>query len=238
MSTATLQDRKPQNQSAASSPPTPMSTLVVVAFGLVYVVWGSTYLAIRVGIESFPPLLLAGSRPLLTGLILYPVLRWKTGVRPTPAHWRMSFITGFLLLAIGNGGVCLAERTVPSGVTALLVATVSLWMVLVDWLRPGGTRPGLRVVAGLLLGFSGLALLVGPKNLGGSSRVDPVGVGLLVVASLAWAAGSVYSKHSGGLSGSPLMGAAMQCLAGGVSLWIAGIVSGEVGALHLSAISA
>ncbi len=136
------------------------STLVIIAFGLVYVVWGSTYLAIRVGIESFPPLLLAGSRHLLTGLSLYPILRWKTGVRPTAAHWRMSFITGFLLLFIGNGGVCLAERTVPSGVTALLVATVSLWMVLVDWLRPGGTRPGRRVVAGLLLGFGGLALLV------------------------------------------------------------------------------
>src|SRR6202521_6452434 len=114
------------------------STLVVIAFGLVYVVWGSTYLAIRVGIESFPPLLLAGSRHLLTGFILYPILRWKTGVRPTAAHWRMSFIPGILLLFLGNGGVCFAERTVPSGVTALLVATVSLWMVLVDWLRPGG----------------------------------------------------------------------------------------------------
>ena len=220
-----------------SQPVSRTSTLVIVAFGLVYVVWGSTYLAIRIGIESFPPLLLAGSRHLLTGLILYPLLRWRTGVRPTAAHWRMSFITGFLLLFIGNGGVCLAERTVPSGVTALLVATVSLWMVLVDWLRPGGTRPGPRVIAGLLLGFSGLALLVGPKNLGGSGRVDPFGVGLLVVASLAWASGSVYSKHAGGLSGSPLLGAAMQSLAGGVSLWIAGILSGEVGSLHLHAIS-
>jgi drug/metabolite transporter (DMT)-like permease len=191
-----------------------------------------------VGIESFPPLLLAGSRHLLTGLLLYPILRWKTGVRPTPAHWRSSFITGLLLLGVGNGGVCLAERTVPSGITALLVATVSLWMVLVDWLRPEGTRPGARVIAGLLLGFGGLALLVGPKNLGGAGRVDPWGVGVLVIASLAWASGSVYSKHSGGLSGSPLMGAAMQCLSGGVCLWIAGIVSGEVGALHLSAVSA
>jgi drug/metabolite transporter (DMT)-like permease len=214
-----------------------MSTLVLIAFGLVYVVWGSTYLAIRVGIESFPPLLLAGSRHLLTGLILYPLLRWKTGVRPTAQHWRMSFITGFLLLFIGNGGVCLAEQTVPSGVTALLVATVSLWMVLVDWLRPGGTRPVPRVMAGLILGFGGLALLVGPKNLGGSGRVDPLGVGILLVASLAWASGSVYSKHAGGLSGSPLLGAAMQSLSGGIALWIAGIASGEIRSLHLAAIS-
>src|SRR5882762_5211533 len=238
MSTAIL-ERDPSPSSPAVEPSASRtSTLVIVAFGLVYVVWGSTYLAIRVGIESFPPLLLAGSRHLLTGFILYPILRWKTGVRPTAAQWRMSFITGFLLLCVGNGGVCLAERTVPSGVAALLVATVSLWMVLIDWLRPGGTRPGARVVAGLLLGFSGLALLVGPKNLGGSGRVDPFGVGLLVVASLAWASGSVYSKHAGGLSGSPLLGAAMQSLAGGVSLWIAGIASGEVSALHWSAISA
>ncbi len=236
MSTAIL-ERDPAPSSPAVEPSASrMSTLVIIAFGLVYVVWGSTYLAIRVGIESFPPLLLAGSRHLLTGLILYPILRWKTGVRPTLAHWRMSFITGFLLLFLGNGGVCLAERTVPSGVTALLVATVSLWMVLVDWLRPEGTRPGPRVVAGLLLGFGGLALLVGPKNLGGSARVDPFGVGILVIASLAWASGSVYSKHAGG-PGSPLLGVAMQSLAGGVCLWIAGILSGEVGALHLGAIT-
>jgi drug/metabolite transporter (DMT)-like permease len=216
---------------------TSTSTLVIIAFGLVYLVWGSTYLAIRVGIESFPPLLLAGSRHLLTGLILYPILRRTSGVRPTASHWRISFITGFLLLFIGNGGVCLAERTVPSGITALLVATVSLWLVLIDWLRPGGTRPVPRVVIGLLLGFGGLALLVGPKNLGGAGRVDPFGVGILVIASLAWATGSVYSKHAGGLSGSPLLGVAMQSLAGGVSLWIAGIVTGELGALHLGAIS-
>ncbi len=237
MSTSMLECDPAPSPPAAQPPTSRSSTLVIIAFGLVYVVWGSTYLAIRVGIESFPPLLLAGSRHLLTGLILYPMLRWKTGVRPTAAHWRMSFITGFLLLFIGNGGVCLAERTVPSGVTALLVATVSLWMVLVDWLRPGGTRPGLRVLAGLLLGFGGLALLVGPKNLGGSGSVDPFGVGILVVASLAWASGSVYSKHAGG-PGSPLLGVAMQSLAGGACLWIAGIVSGEVGTLHLRAISA
>src|SRR6266446_3387006 len=237
MSTSMLECDPAPSPPAAQPPTSRSSTLVIIAFGLVYVVWGSTYLAIRIGIESFPPLLLAGSRHLLTGLILYPLLRWKTGVRPAAAHWRMYFITGFLLLFIGNGGVCLAERTVPSGVTALLVATVSLLMVLVDWLRPGGARPGPRVIAGLLLGFSGLALLVGPKNLGGSGRVDPFGVGLLVIASLAWASGSVYSKHAGGLSGSPLLGAAMQSLAGGVSLWIAGILSGEVSALHLHAIS-
>src|ERR1700745_4491825 len=105
MSTTTL-ERDPVPSPPVSAPTGGRtSTLVIVAFGLVYVVWGSTYLAIRVGIESFPPLLLAGSRHLLTGLILYPILRWKTGLRQTPAHWRSSFITGFLLLGVGNGGV-------------------------------------------------------------------------------------------------------------------------------------
>lgn len=233
MSTAMLEQTPP----VADAHRGRASTLVLIAFALVYIVWGSTYLAIRIGIESFPPLLLAGTRHLITGLILYPLLRWKTGVQPTASHWRMSFITGFLLLFVGNGGVCIAERTVPSGVTALLVATVSLWMVLVDWLRPRGTRPVPQVIAGLILGFAGLALLVGPKNLGGSGPVDPLGVGILLIASLAWASGSVYSKHAGGLSGSPLLGAAMQSLSGGVALWIAGILSGEVRGFHFAAVT-
>lgn len=212
------------------------STLVLVAFAAVYVIWGSTFLAIRVGIASFPPLLLAGARHLLTGLLLYPVLRWKTGVQPTAAHWRTAIITGCLLLFIGNGGVCIAEQSVPSGVAALLVGTVSLWMVLIDWMRPGGVRPVPRVVAGLLLGFAGLALLVGPKTLGGSGRVDPVGVGILLVSSFAWASGSIYSRHAPSAN-SALLGVAMQSLAGGVALWIAGFISGETRALDLNVIS-
>jgi drug/metabolite transporter (DMT)-like permease len=140
------------------------------------------------------------------------------------------------LLLIGNGGVCVAEQSVPSGVAALLVATVSLWMVLVDWLRPGGTRPVARVLVGLLLGFAGLALLVGPKDLGGSARINPTGVAILVVASFAWACGSLYSKH-GQMPSSPLLGATMQSLTGGVALWIVGWVSGEVKSLDFAAIS-
>src|SRR5258706_3848711 len=139
----TLLDRDPAPRAPDAEPPASRTSApVIIAFGLVYVVWGSTYLAIRVGIESFPPLLLAGSRHLLTGFILYPILRWKTGVRPTAAQWRMSFITGFLLLCVGNGGVWLAERTVPSGVAALLSATVSLWVASIHWRAPGGA--GLR----------------------------------------------------------------------------------------------
>lgn len=221
-----------------ASPPAPTggTTVILVAFAAVYLIWGSTYLAIRVGVESFPPLLLAGSRHLVFGLMFYPMLRWQTGIRPTLAHWRTAAFTGFLLLFVGNGGVCIAEQTVPSGVTALLVATVSLWMVLVDWLRPGGTRPVARVLLGLLLGFAGLGLLVGPKELGGSARINPTGVAILLVASFAWACGSLYSKH-GQMPSSPLLGATMQSLTGGITLWIVGWVSGEVHSLHLAAVS-
>jgi drug/metabolite transporter (DMT)-like permease len=214
----------------------PSSTLIILAFAAIYLIWGSTYLGIRIGIESFPPLLLAGARHLLTGLILYPILRWKTRIQPTLAHWRTAVVTGVLLLFIGNGGVCVAEGTVPSGVTALLVATVSLWIVLIDWLRPGGARPLPRVVAGILMGLAGLVLLVGPAHLGGSGRIDPKGSALLVIASLAWAFGSLYSKH-GSLPSSPFLGVAMQSLAGGSALCITGLITGEVSAFHFAAIT-
>ena len=225
-------------ETPASPPQSPvrMTTLVLVAFAAVYVVWGSTYLAIRIGVESFPPLILAGLRHFTVGLFLYPVLRKKTGISPTIAHWRTAVIAGALLLFAGNGGLSWAERTVPSGIASLLVASVSLWLVIVDWLRPGGVKPVLRVVMGLLIGFAGLALLVGPAHLGGSERVDPRGAAVLVFASLAWACGSLYSKY-GGMPSSPMLGVAMQSFAGGAILLIAALFAGEFRGLHLGAIS-
>lgn len=212
------------------------SGLIVLSFAAVYILWGSTYLAMRVGIESFPPLLLAAVRHLAVGLSLYPLLRWKTGITPTAQHWKTAAITGFLLLFLGNGSVCWAEQTVPSGVAALLVATVCLWMVLVDWLRPGGHRPSLRVIAGVILGFIGLLFLVGPSHLGGTGRIDPLGSAVLVIASFSWACGSLYSKH-GALPSSPMLGVAMQSLCGGVALVIGGLFTGEFARFHFSAIT-
>jgi drug/metabolite transporter (DMT)-like permease len=211
--------------------------LVLASFAAVYLVWGSTYLAIRIGVESFPPLMLAGLRHFTVGLLLYPVLRWKTSVRPTAAHWKTAAFAGFLLLFVGNGGVSWAEQTVPSGVTALLVATVSLWLVIVDWLRPGGHRPVPKVLLGLVLGFAGMVLLVGPAHLGGSARVDPRGAAVVVIASFAWACGSIYSKH-GGMPSSALLGVAMQSFAGGVVLLVVGYLTGEFHRFHFAAISA
>ena len=211
-------------------------TLLLAAFAAVYVIWGSTYLAIRIGVESVPPLMLAGLRHFTVGALLYPLLRWKTGVRPTAIHWKTAAVTGFLLLFVGNGGVSWSEQVVPSGITAVLVAMVSFWLVIVDWLRPGGHRPVPKVLLGLVLGFAGVALLVGPIHLAGSERVDLSGVVVLVIACFAWACGSIYSKH-GGMPSSALLGVAMQSLAGGVVLLFAGLVSGEFQRFHFAAVS-
>jgi drug/metabolite transporter (DMT)-like permease len=228
---------KDTETSAPSPHPSSGATpLVLAAFAAVYVLWGSTYLAIRIGVESVPPLMLAGLRHFIVGLLLYPILRWKTGVKPTRAHWQAAIVTGFLLLFFGNGGVSWAEQTVPSGITALLVASVSLWLVIVDWLRPGGHRPVPKVVLGLVLGFAGMVLLVGPAHLGGSGRVDPRGAAILVIASLSWACGSLYSKH-GGMPSSAMLGVAMQSFAGGVVLLLAGLLTGEFRHFHFAAVS-
>jgi drug/metabolite transporter (DMT)-like permease len=122
----------------------PGTAMVLAAFAAVYVVWGSTYLAIRVAIETLPPLLMAGARFLLAGGILYAFMRLRGEPAPARRHWVSTSIVGMLLLMFGNGGVVLAERSVPSGVVALLVAMVPMWMVLLEWLRPGGNRPPCR----------------------------------------------------------------------------------------------
>jgi drug/metabolite transporter (DMT)-like permease len=211
------------------------SFLLVASFLAVYFIWGSTFFAIRIGLESFPPLLLAGTRHLGAGAVLYLLFR-RRGDRPTKQQWLTAAITGVLLLFAGNGGVCWAEQTVPSGITALLVATVTLWMVLADWLRPGGHRPSGRVLVGIVIGFAGLLILVGPAHLGNSGRVNPAGAAVLVLASLAWACGSLYSKH-GSLPSSPLLGAGMQGLCGGAVLWIVGLLAGEGAQFHIASIT-
>jgi drug/metabolite transporter (DMT)-like permease len=218
----------PKMNLAASRP-----TLLLLSFVAVYILWGSTFYAIRVGIESFPPLLLAGLRHFLVGLLFYPLFRRATRERPSLSEWRTSFVTGLLLLAIGNGTVSWSEQSVPSGIAALLVATVSLWMVLIDWLRPGGHRPAPRVLAGFLLGFLGMALLIGPKHIGQSERINPVGACALIGASFAWALGSIYSRHHPHPR-SPLLGVGMQTLSGGSVLCLAALVTGETRGFHFS----
>ncbi len=211
---------------------------MLLAFAVVYVVWGSTYLAIRFAIETLPPLLMAAARFLTAGVILYAWRRARGVPAPSTRNWVAAVVVGLLLLLGGNGAVVWAEQTVPSGVAALLVAVVPLWMVLLDWLSPGGRRPGAIVGLGLAVGFAGVALLIGPGAIlrGAASGVDPFGAGVLMVGSFCWAAGSIYSR-SAPLPPAPLLTTGMQMIGGGTGLLIAGLATGEASRLSLSGAS-
>ncbi len=209
---------------------------VLAAFAAVYLVWGSTYLAILFALETLPPFLMAAARFLVSGAAMYAWTRARGAPRPTPANWRATAVVGAFLLVGGNGGVVWAEQRVASGLAALLVATVPLWMVLLEWWR-GGVRPRGRVWAGLVVGFAGLGVLVGPAELLGGGAADPLGAGALVAASLLWACGSVYAKGAP-LPSSPLMATGMEMLCGGALLLLLGTVLGEWGRLDVAAVSA
>lgn len=206
---------------------------IAAALAAVYVVWGSTYLAIRIAIESLPPFWMASGRFVIAGALLYGFARWRGAERPTAEHWRSAALVGTLLLGFGNGGVVWAEQRVDSGVAALIVSTVPLWMVVLDWLRPGGVRPRLGVFAGLALGFVGLVLLIRPSSAG---AIDLIGVGVLMLGSLGWAWGSLQSRFLR-LPESPLLATAMEMLTGSVALGLLGAVTGESSRFHLSAVT-
>lgn len=217
---------------------------LLLAFGTVYLVWGSTYLAIRYAVATIPPLLMAGSRFLVAGGILYLISLRRIGVRPKPVHWRTALLLGFLLLLCGNGGVTTAERWVPSGMAALLVASEPLWIVILNWLRPGGSAPSARAAAGVLMGFAGVALLLAPQFgvgamafEGGAPGRAPLWASLLIIGSaLAWAAGSLYGIDAPVLS-DQRMANGMTMLAGGVLLLAAGLGGGEAAQLNFHRIS-
>ena len=209
---------------------------IVIAFAAVYTIWGSTYLAIRFAIDTLPPFLMAGSRFLLSGTFLFVWMRLRGDPLPSRRHWISGAIIGGLMLLGGNGGVTWSEQRVPSGLAALMIATVPLWMGLLDWLRPGGKRPHAGVIVGLVLGFTGIALLVGPVKLAGGSHIDPLGAGVLVLGALCWSIGSLYSRTAE-MPASPLLGTSLEMLCGGAWLWLAGTLAGEWGRLNLAAVS-
>jgi drug/metabolite transporter (DMT)-like permease len=196
-------------------------TRIILAFAAIYVIWGSTYLAIRYAIETMPPFLMAGTRFAIAGLLMYGWARLTGKERPEPVHWRSATIVGALLLLGGNGAVVWAETRIPSGIVSLLIATVPLWMVIL-----GRQRPDIRVIGGIGLGFLGLALLLGPDRLAGAERIDLIGAGVVVTGALSWAAGSLYSRKAP-LPKSPLLGIGMQMMMGGLTQIAAGTVLGE-----------
>jgi drug/metabolite transporter (DMT)-like permease len=199
---------------------------VAVALAAVYVIWGSTYLGIAVGIRTVPPFTLLAVRFLIAGVLLYLWAVRRGGARPTLRHWGAATVSGGGLLLIGTGGVAWAEERVPSGVVALVVAVMPLWLAVLD-----RQRLSWRAIVGLALGFGGVALLVGP-GAGAFSWAALV----VVFTSLAWAAASLYSR--GAAQPAPLLFAAMQMLTGGALLLVVGALSGELGHLQRPTLSA
>jgi len=211
-----------------------MRAKIAIALGIVYVVWGSTYLAIAVADRTLPPLLMLAVRFGLAGGLLYAWSAWRGDVaaaRLGRREWTAAAIVGGLLLFVDTGGVAWAEQRVASGLTALLVATVPLFSALLDRTF-FGIRLSLGALAGIAAGLLGVALLVGP-----SAHIDPVGASVILVAAFAWAAGSAYGRVAP-LPRAPFLSAAMQMLCAAALLGIAGAAMGEVGRVHPAAISA
>jgi drug/metabolite transporter (DMT)-like permease len=208
----------------------PSAALIWLPLGAVYVIWGSTYLAIREAVLTLPPLLMAAVRFLVAGGVLYA---WairrgdREGDRPGWPQWRAASIVGILLLLVGNGGVVLAERSVPTGIAALVIATIPLWMAMIDRVF-FGQRLAPQAIAGLVLGFSGLGLLVGGT---GGGRLDAGGMIILLCAAIGWSIGSMYSKNAP-LPSRPLVATALEMLAGGAALVVAGAIHGEFAHIH------
>ncbi len=208
---------------------------LLVAFAAIYFIWGSSYLAIRFAIETLPPFSMAAVRFTVAGGILYAIARPRTQ-RPTRLNWVSAGIVGTLLLGGGNGGVVWAEQWVPSGLTALIVATVPLWMVLFDWLFADAPRPNKLLMVGLVWGLCGVGLLMSSSEVGAQGREGLLGGIAVLCGSIAWAAGSIYTKKAP-LPRSPLLATAMQMMAGGLVLAFMATLAGEGAQLHLSAFS-
>lgn len=202
-----------------------LRTKIVLAFLALYVLWGSTFLAIRYAIETIPTLLMASLRFLLAGGALVAWARSRGAAWPGVREWRSAFVIGTLMLALGNYAVVWAEQRIPSGLAALVIASMPIWLLVLDAMSPGGKRPTAPVVAGIVIGLGGVALLVDPSP--GAGHVSIAGILVLTGGAIAWAVGSIYSRHAP-QSDVPLMATGMQMLAGGVVLAVAAVVAGQL----------
>src|SRR5436305_3672333 len=216
----------------------PKRSLLIIAFAALYLIWGSTYLGIRFAIETIPPFLMAGARFVLAGLIMYAIA-WSQGISKSSwANWRTSLIIGACLLLAGNGGVTISEKYIDSGLAALIVAIVPIYIVLLGWMTGMAPKPTPIMWLALVGGFVGVGILFGPALHFSSNdaRHPAIGISILLVSSFIWSAGSLYSrvaKHAA----SPFLTAAQQMICGGILLLFAGIVTGELRHFYLSTIS-
>jgi drug/metabolite transporter (DMT)-like permease len=218
----------------SSTAPASRSALLA-AFATVYLVWGSTYLAIRFGVDSIPPLALGAVRSLVGGALLYGWGRLHGTPGLSAREWRRSAVVGALMFGVGHGALFWAIVRVPSGVASLFIATIPLWMSLAEGLTDGLAAVQRRTMIGLVGGLGGIALLVGPNRLIDGDPVDPVGAVVLLAAAAAWAAGSAIARRSHAASVVVSTGAYLLC--GGVLLAGGALISGELGAIDAGTIS-
>ncbi|MEX1172469.1 MAG: EamA family transporter [Chloroflexota bacterium] len=230
-----------ERQERLARPVHPAADPRSVALGMLvlYLVWGSTYLAISVAVDTIPPFLMAGARFLLAGaaLLAWTVVRGgRDFVPPTRREWRDSAIVGALLLGGGMGSVAWGEQTIPSGIAALLVALMPVWVAVFGGIFLGERLPRMAV-AGIIVGFIGVAILVGPTALGSAGALDPAGVVALIISPIAWSIGSLFASHRAVLPRRPLVNTGAQMVTGGGVLMVMALVSGEFGRFTPAAIS-
>jgi drug/metabolite transporter (DMT)-like permease len=206
-----------------------------LALSVVYLIWGSTYLAIRFTVETTPPFLSAAARFVMSGTFLFVWRSLAGDPKPTAREWRNAAIIGTFLLVCGNGGVVWAVQFIPSSLAALLVATVPLWMILIDTVRPGGNRPSLKVMSGIFIGLCGAVLLIG-WTAEHATRANLYGAIVVLVASFFWAIGSIYGKTAA-LPASPLLTTGIEMLAGGAVLMLLSLFFGEFDSFDIAAVS-
>jgi drug/metabolite transporter (DMT)-like permease len=199
--------------------------MVVVALLSVYIVWGSTYLGIKIAIETFPPFLMAGIRFLIAGALLYGFVVVKEKKHPKLIEWRDTTIIGTLLLLGGNGLVVIAEKTIPSSIAAIVVATVPLWMIVIAWFLKIQTKPNKSTLVGTLIGFIGVVILMFPSHQE-HLRFDTFGLLITLLGAILWSLGSIYSQKAT-LPSSVMLSTAMQMLSGGLVLIITATLFGE-----------
>ncbi len=210
---------------------------LLAAFAAIYVIWGSTYLGIRFAIETIPPLLMMGARNFLAGVLLYTWMRARGAPAPDSKHWAAALATGALLFLADHGLLAWAEQRVPSGLAALLSATLPFSMVLVARAAGKESKLTARVIGGLCIGLAGVALLVGPDALGHSGSADLLGCAAVLLGTTFWSAGSIYGRVAR-LPASPALSAGMQMIAGGGALLGAGLLLGEGARFHAAEVSA
>lgn len=221
---------------SASSAPASRSALIL-AFATIYLVWGSTYLAIRVAVETIPPFLMAGTRFTLAGALLLSFLRWRGTAWPTARQWGINAVIGTFLLLGGNGLVVWAEQTIPSGITALLIGVGPLFIVLTEWAWPGGQRPGVVTFIALLIGFAGVTWLAAPWEDAAQGGFNSGGMVAILAACCFWGIGSIYSRHARH-GANAFVASALQMLGGGGALLLVAALHGDFQAFDSARVTA